>query len=100
MILTLKIRQVLPRETLELDAVLNEHRVTLNHQFVVALVECVLNVIAHVVEASSADIATGSFELMCALFHLVPVLLIQALAHLIHARCQRHHFQTLQHCDK
>ena len=100
MILTLKIRQVLPRETLEFNAVLNQHWVALNHQIVVALVESILNVITHVVESSSAYITTGSFELMCSLFHLVPVLLVQAFAHLIHARRQRHNFQPLQHCDK
>ena len=100
MILTFKIRQVLPRETLEFNAVLNQHWVALNHQIVVALVESILNVITHVVEASSAYITTGSFELMRSLFHLVPVLLVQAFAHLIHARGQRHNFKPLQHCDK
>lgn len=87
-LLTFQVGEVLARKTLKLDAVLHEHRVAGEHLVIVALVKGILNVIAHVVETACTHITTCPFELVCALLHLVPVFLVEALRHLLHASRQ------------
>lgn len=54
--------------------------------------EGILNVVADVVDSACADIAACTLQLMGSLFHLGPVLRIQALSHLLDALVQRHFF--------
>ncbi len=79
LVITFQVGKVFARKTLELDAVLYKHGVAGEHLVIVALVEGILNVIAHVVETACTHVTTRTFELMCTLFHLVPVFLVEAL---------------------
>ncbi len=78
-LITFQVGKVLARKTLELDAILDKHRVAGEHLVIVTLVKGILNVITHVVETTCTHVATCTFELMCTLLHLVPVILVKAL---------------------
>ena len=63
-------------------------RVVLKHDVVLFIVKGVLNVVAGIVDATSADIATRALELMGSLFHFEPVLSVNALSDLIETGCK------------
>ena len=56
----------------------------------ISLLESILDMIADIVDATSTDIATSTLQLMSTLLHLGPVLVGEALSHLLDALIQRH----------
>lgn len=71
-----QVRQILAREAFKLNAELDEMRVVVDHDLVLCVVEGSLNVIADVMDATSTNVSTRPFQLMCTELHLVPILLI------------------------
>ena len=80
--LILQVSEVLPGEALELNAVLDEHRVELQHLVIVFLVERALNVEAHVVDSAGSHVPARAFQLVHAEFHLNPVSLVDTISNL------------------
>ena len=100
MTVTFEVCEVLARVALELDAVLNEEGVVIDHRLEVVHVVRVLDVVAHVVHPACTHVSARAFQLMCTLLHLGPVFCGQSVCDLCHARDQRHHLQPLQHCNE
>ena len=97
---TISVGKIRSRESLELNAWLYEQRIIVDHLLIVILCEAILNVIAAIVDATCADIATGTLQLMCTALHLGPVLGVQSLCHLLNALCQWHDLQAREHRDE
>jgi len=79
--------------------VLDEEGVVADHEVNVVVVVRFLYVVADVVHARPADVSACPLELMRALLHGVPVLLVHRIRDHFEAVCERHSFEALEHRD-
>ena len=87
--------KMLSGESLELDAELDKERIVVDHSLEVIHLVGILDVIAAIMDSTRTNVTTGSLQLMCTLFHLEPILLIESFCYLSNAGRQRHYFKSL-----
>lgn len=80
--------QILTHKSLQLDAILDEERVVVDHLLIVFILVRRLNVVADVVDATSANIAARTFQLVRSLLHVLPLLLVQARSDHVETICE------------